>query len=114
MAKNFLVRTGNEINDIAYETLDFLPISGGTVTGELNVATPTKAKNATTKEYVDSKVSSATYNDTEIKASISTAQSTADAAKTKADTLQTDVEALKWITQYKTLIEKLAAVGSSN
>lgn len=53
MAKDFLIRTGTGIDDVEYQSLDYLPISGGTVTGELNVPAPTKDSNAATKKYVD-------------------------------------------------------------
>lgn len=53
MAKDFLVRTGTGIDDVEYQSLDYLPIAGGTITGELNVPAPTKDSNAATKKYVD-------------------------------------------------------------
>lgn len=53
MAKDFLIRTGTGIDDVEYQSLDYLPIAGGTITGELNVPAPTKDSNAATKKYVD-------------------------------------------------------------
>lgn len=53
MAKDFLIRTGTGIDDVEYQSLDYLPLAGGTITGELNVPAPTKDSNAATKKYVD-------------------------------------------------------------
>lgn len=227
MAKDFLVRTGKGIDDVEYQSLDFLPLSGGTMTGSLkviaptedadaatkkyvddlagqhgtfvkadgsvpmtgglsinvdnalgmgasdvvtvsvadsgdyraikfarpsqsagrdtnrvilsNIANPTADTDAATKSYVDTKTNSVKYDDTQVKADITTAQNTATEAKTAAaaaqqtaeaantaateaktaaataqstaDAAKTAAEALEWINQYKTLIEKLAAVS---
>lgn len=43
-----------EIDDVTGDLSGYLPLTGGTMTGALNVQTPTEGANAATKAYVDS------------------------------------------------------------
>lgn len=48
-----------EIDGVAGDLSGYLPLTGGTMTGALNVQTPTEDANATTKKYVDEAVQNA-------------------------------------------------------
>ena len=49
-----------EIDDVTGDLSGYLPLTGGTMTGALNVQTPTEDANAATKKYVDDAVHNAT------------------------------------------------------
>ena len=49
-----------EIDGVTGDLSGYLPLTGGTMTGALNVQTPTEAANAATKKYVDDAVQNAT------------------------------------------------------
>ena len=49
-----------EIDGVSGDLSGYLPLTGGTMTGALNVQTPTKDANAATKKYVDDAVQNAT------------------------------------------------------
>ena len=48
-----------EIDGVTGDLSGYLPLTGGTMTGALNVQTPTEAANAATKKYVDDAVAAA-------------------------------------------------------
>ena len=49
-----------EIDGVTGDLSGYLPLTGGTMTGELNVQTPTEDANAATKKYIDDAVQNAT------------------------------------------------------
>lgn len=55
-----------EIDGVTGDLSGYLPLTGGTMTGALNVQTPTGDANAATKKYVDSKITDLKTGSTEL------------------------------------------------
>lgn len=71
----------------------YLPLTGGTMTGALNVQTPTEDSNAATKKYVDDAVQNATDPELEGRVeALETSQGTQDSKITALETAQTEQE----------------------
>lgn len=75
-----------EIDGVTGDLSGYLPLTGGTMTGELNVQTPTENANAATKAYVDQAVQNAT--DPELEGRV-------DALETSQATQDTEIANLK-------------------
>ena len=102
-----------EIDGVTGDLSGYLPLTGGTMTGALNVQTPTEDANAATKAYVDQAVQNATggitpdvsklkqdvaalqESQTTQDSQISAATQTAQTAKTTADQAAQDVANIK-------------------
>ena len=102
-----------EIDGVTGDLSGYLPLTGGTMTGALNVQTPTEDANAATKAYVDQAVQNATGgitpdvsklkqdvaalqdSQTTQDSQISAATQTAQTAKTTADQAAQDVANIK-------------------
>ena len=68
-----------EIDGVTGDLSGYLPLTGGTMTGALNVQPPTKAANAATKKYVDDAVQNATDPELEGRVeALETSQATQD------------------------------------
>ena len=68
-----------EIDDVTGDLSGYLPLTGGTMTGALNVKTPTEDANAATKKYVDDAVQNATDPELEGRVeALETSQATQD------------------------------------
>ena len=75
-----------EIDGVSGDLSGYLPLTGGTMTGALNVQTPTEDANAATKAYVDQAVQNAT--DPELEGRV-------DALETSQATQDTEITNLK-------------------
>ena len=75
-----------EIDGVTGDLSGYLPLTGGTMTGALNVQTPTEDNNAATKAYVDQAVQNAT--DPELEGRV-------DALETSQATQDTEIANLK-------------------
>ena len=75
-----------EIDGVSGDLSGYLPLTGGTMTGALNVQTPTEGANAATKAYVDQAVQNAT--DPELEGRV-------DALETSQATQDTEIANLK-------------------
>ena len=102
-----------EIDGVTGDLSGYLPLTGGTMTGALNVQTPTEDANAATKAYVDQAVQNATggitpdvsklkqdvaalqESQTTQDSQISAATQTAQTAKTTADQAAQDIANIK-------------------
>ena len=68
-----------EIDGVTGDLSGYLPLTGGTITGALNVQTPTEDANAATKKYVDNAVQNATDPELEGRVeALETSQATQD------------------------------------
>ena len=84
-----------EIDGVTGDLSGYLPLTGGTMTGALNVQTPTEAANAATKKYVDDAVQNATDPELEGRVeALETSQATQD---TEIANLKNGTTALPYI-----------------
>ena len=84
-----------EIDGVTGDLSGYLPLTGGTMTGALNVQTPTEDANAATKKYVDDAVQNATDPELEGRVeALETSQATQD---TEIANLKSGTTALPYI-----------------
>ena len=84
-----------EIDGVTGDLSGYLPLTGGTMTGALNVQTPTEGANAATKAYVDQAVQNATDPELEGRVeALETSQATQD---TEIANLKSGTTALPYI-----------------
>ena len=84
-----------EIDSVSGDLSGYLPLTGGTMTGALNVQTPTEDTNAATKKYVDDAVQNATDPELEGRVeALETSQATQD---TEIANLKSGTTALPYI-----------------
>ena len=84
-----------EIDGVTGDLSGYLPLTGGTITGALNVQTPTEDANAATKKYVDNAVQNATDPELEGRVeALETSQATQD---TEIANLKNGTTALPYI-----------------
>ena len=84
-----------EIDGVSGDLSGYLPLTGGTMTGALNVQTPTEGANAATKAYVDQAVQNATDPElTDRVEALETSQATQD---TEISNLKNGTTALPYI-----------------
>lgn len=84
-----------EIDGVTGDLSGYLPLTGGTMTGALNVQTPTEDANAATKKYVDDAVQNATDPELEGRVeALETSQATQD---TEISNLKNGTTALPYV-----------------
>ena len=84
-----------EIDGVTGDLSGYLPLTGGTMTGALNVQTPTEDANAATKAYVDQAVQSAT--DPELEGRVDALETSQTQQDTEIANLKSGTSALPYI-----------------
>lgn len=84
-----------EIDGVSGDLSGYLPLTGGTMTGALNVQTPTEDANAATKKYVDDAVQNAT--DPELAERVEALETSQETQDTEIANLKNGTTALPYI-----------------
>lgn len=84
-----------EIDGVTGDLSGYLPLTGGTMTGALNVQTPTEAANAATKKYVDDAVQNA--KDPELEGRVEALETSQATQDTEISNLKNGTTALPYI-----------------
>ena len=84
-----------EIDGVTGDLSGYLPLTGGTMTGALNVQTPTEDANAATKKYVDDSVQNAT--DTELAGRVDALETSQAQQDTEIANLKNGTTALPYV-----------------
>lgn len=84
-----------EIDGVSGDLSGYLPLTGGTMTGALNVQTPTEDANATTKAYVDQAVQNA--KDPELEGRVEALETSQATQDTEISNLKNGTTALPYI-----------------